>query len=269
MEKKGTIISLIFVAVIVLSAALFIIFSGITANEYNYVQLEVNPRVEFICDKNFKVISFRPLNDDAKVVLAGVEYKGMDIEDASADFMDVCARTGFIDVNGNDNAVNITVVDGITQALDVHVVQSINEYLQKNEILCAVTENYEDRSMNDAKKEYGICCSNKYKLISTLIEYDSNLTIQDLKKLSEVELIDMITNIHTTESFTPSEDDIELKTKMIDFNRVKYNTHKSAITDATQREFAEIFNDFRNLSSENYRQNYTKQYIQWQNNRVS
>lgn len=269
MEKKGTIISLIFVVCIVISSALFIIFSGITANEYNYVQLEVNPRVEFICDKNFKVISYRPLNDDAKVVLAGVEYKGMDIEDASADFIDICARVGYIDVNGSDNAVNITVVDGITQALDVHVVQSINEYLQKNEILCAVVENYEDRSMNDAKKEYGICCSNKYKLITTIMEYDKTLTIENLKKLSEVELIDMITNIHTTDKYEPSEEDIELKTKMIDFNRVKYNTHKSAITDATQREFSEIFDDFRNKSSETYRQNFTNQYRNWQNNNIS
>lgn len=266
MEKKGTIISLIFVAVVVLSVALFIIFSEITTGEYNYVQLEVNPRVEFICDKNFKVVSYRPLNDDAKVVLAGVDYKGMDIEDVSADFMDICARTGYIDINGSDNAVNVTVLDGITQALDVHVIQSINEYLQKNEILCIVTENYEDRSMSDAKKEYGICCSNKYKLITTIIEYDKNLTIENLKKLSEVELIDIITNIHATERFVPSEDDIKLKTKMIDFNKTKYDTHRSAITNATQREFSTIFNNFRNLSSETYRQNYTKQYTNWQNN---
>ena len=54
MEKKQTIMSLIFVAVIVISAVAVIIFTGITANEYNYVQLEINPRVEFLCDKNLR-----------------------------------------------------------------------------------------------------------------------------------------------------------------------------------------------------------------------
>ena len=47
MEKKGTMIYLILVFVIVISSAILIIFSGITANELNYVQLEVNPKVEF------------------------------------------------------------------------------------------------------------------------------------------------------------------------------------------------------------------------------
>lgn len=269
MEKKGTIISLIFVGVIVCCAVGLIIFSGITAREYNYVQLEINPRVEFICDKNFKVVSYRPLNDDAKTLLAGVEYKGMDIDEVSTDFIDICARAGYIDVNGSDNAVNITVIDGITQALDVHVTQSVYEYLQKNEILCAVVENYEDRSMAEAKKEYGICCSNKYKLISTILEYDENESIETLKKLSEVQLIDMITNIHATSDFSPSEEDYELKSKLIDFNRVKYDTHMNSISNNTQREFAEIFDEYQKLSSEKYRQNFTENYNNWQNEHIS
>ena len=47
MEKKGTIICLIIIGVILLSAVGYIIFSGITANEYNYVLLEINPKIEF------------------------------------------------------------------------------------------------------------------------------------------------------------------------------------------------------------------------------
>jgi hypothetical protein len=66
---------------------------------------------------------------------------------ASVDFLNECARMGFIDVDGNNNAVNITVIDGLTQALDVHVTREIYDYLKKKEIMCAVVENYEDRSM--------------------------------------------------------------------------------------------------------------------------
>ena len=174
MEKKSTIIYLIFIGAVAISAVAFIIFSGITAKDYNYVQLEINPRVEFICDQNFDVVSWRPLNEDAEILLSEVNYKGLDVDEASVDFVDLCARAGYIDVDGEDNAVNITIIDGITQALDVHVTQSVYEYLKHKEILCTVVENYEDRSMFDEKKENNICCANKYKLIKTIQEYSQN-----------------------------------------------------------------------------------------------
>ena len=114
MEKRATIISLVFIFAVILSAITFIIFSGITANDFNYVQIEVNPRVEFITDKYFNVVSARPINEDAKILLAGVDYLGMDVDEASVDFVDLCAKAGYIDVDGENNAVNITVIDGIT-----------------------------------------------------------------------------------------------------------------------------------------------------------
>lgn len=269
MEKKSTILSLIFIGVILLSAVGLIIFSGITANEYNYVQLEINPRVEFLCDKNFKVVSFRPINDDAEVILTNVEYKGMDISDACVDFVDICARAGYIDVDGEDNAVNITVIDGITQALDVHVTRDINNYLRKNEILCAVIENYEDRSMFDKKKEYDVCCPNKFKLMQTIQELMPEKSLEDLAKLSEVELIDTLNNIHSEYDFEPTHEQIELKTKLIDFNREKYNEHMKKITNKSQSEFATTYEKFQKENTQKYAQNFNKEYINWQNKHIS
>lgn len=269
MEKKGTIICLVFVVAIVLSAVAFIIFSGITANEYNYVLLEINPKVEFLCDKKYKVVSAKPLNEDAEILLVGVEYKGMDITKATCDFIDICARSGYIDVDGKDNAVNVTIIDGITQALDVHVMQGINKYLRQNEILCSVTETYEDRQIFNEKKENKVCCSNKYKLIKTMLTYVPNGDIQTLKKLNEVNLIDMVNNIHQEYSYTPTQEQIELKTKLIDFGREKYNKHKEKITNSTQREFAEKFDKFQKSEGKKYSLNFEKQYIDWQNQHIS
>lgn len=266
MEKKATIISLIFVGIIVICAAALIIFSGITTKEYNYVQLEVNPRVEFIVDKNFKVVSFKPLNEDAEIILSDVNYKGMDIEDASTTFLDLCAQTGYIDVDGEDNAVNITVIDGITQALDVHITQKINEYLRKNEITCAVIESYEDRSMFDEKKENKTCCTNKFKLMKTLNEYDENLSLEKLNKLSEVELIDMVTNIHSSDRFTPSKEDKLAKKTLLEKNKEKYTKHKENITDKTQQEFAKKHEKHQNSVAKKYQENFTKNYNEWKEN---
>lgn len=269
MEKKGTILSLIFIGVILLSAVGYIIFAGITANDYNYVQLEINPRVEFLCDKKFKVVSARPINDDAEIILTGVEYKGMDISDACVDFIDACARAGYIDVDSKDNAVNITVIDGITQALDVHVTQSINNYLRQNEIYCAVIENYEDRHMFDKKKEYNVCCANKFKLMQTLHEAMPEKSLEDLAKLHEVKLIEMVKDYHENNTFQPTEEDIELKTKLIDFNREKYLAHKEKITNESQAEFSKEYDKFQKIDGAKYAIDFNKSYTTWQNRHIS
>jgi hypothetical protein len=269
MEKKITILSLIFIIAVVISASLFIIFSGITANDYNYVLLEVNPKVEFICDNNFKVLSVNPLNEDGEILLSNVDYKGLDIEVVAVDFLNECAKTGYLDVDGNDNAINITVIDGITQALDVHVTQKVYEYLKKKEILCAVVENYEDRSMFDRKKENKICCANKYKLITTLMDRNENNKLETLKNLSEVELINIVANEHIDNPYIPSEDSIKLKEKLVELNKDKYNHHINTISNNSQKEFIEIFDEFQKTSGKKYMENFEKEYSNWHNNLVS
>lgn len=269
MEKKNTIICIIFVAVLVISAGAYIVFTGITADEYNYVQLEINPRVEFLCDKYFNVVSYKGLNEDAEILLSNVEYKGMKMEDVAIDFIDTCARTGYIDVNGVNNAINVTVIDGLTQALDVHIVKKINSYLKEKEILCSVTESNEDRFLFDDKKELGVCCANKLKLITTLNEQDSTLEIEKLKTLSEVELIDMVANIHATTNKTIDNEKSKYKQKLIAHEQAKYQKHINSISKETQKEFAKIFEDYTNSSTEKYKTNFRKEYSIWQNSYIS
>lgn len=269
MEKKATVISLIFVCAIVLSAVAYIIFAGITANEYNYVLLEINPKVEFLCDKNYKVVSVNPVNDDARIVLANENYKGMDITKATTSFVDTCAKMGYIDVDGEDNAINITIIDGITQALDVHVTQGIYNYLRKNEILCAVVENYEDRHMFDEKKKNNVCCANKFKLMQTMQTYLPEYEIKSLSKLSEVELIDIVNDVHIDKKYSPTSEEKSLKESMLGTNKEKYEFHKSKITNETQREFANKFDKYQKTTAQNYMTNFGKYYKSWQDKHVS
>ena len=265
MEKKATIISLISLAIIVATACCYIVFAGITTKEYNYVQLEVNPRVEFICDKKLSVLSVQPLNSDARIVLADLDLIGLDIDKATTVFLDECARTGFISVNGIDNAANITVVDGITQAVDVHVTQSVYKYFQDNEILATVTESYEDRELFNKKKENKIDCSNKYKLITTMIEKDDSLKMENLRKIKEAELVEIVAEEHKNNPFIPSKEELTIKEQLLQNNSKIYNTHKKCISNYSQQEFSEIFNKHQKLSSNNYFNNFNKEYTNWQN----
>ena len=264
MEKKGTIISIIALIIIVGTACCYIIFSGITTKEYNYVQLEVNPRVEFICDKKFDIVSVQPLNADARIVLSDLNLIGMNADKAATVFLDECAKTGFIKVNGIDNSTNITVVDGITQALDVHITQKVYKYYLDNEILSVVTETYEDRNMFDEKIKNKVSCTNKYKLLTTIIEKDNSQDFEQLKKLRESKLVELVAEEHKAKPFVPTDEEKTLKQNLIKNNSSIYNTHKKCISNYSQQEFSKLFNKHQKLSGKNYFNNYTKQYNNWQ-----
>lgn len=264
MEKKATIFSLIFVSTIVLSSVALIIFLGITAREYNYVLLEINPRVEFIVDKDFRVVSYAPINDEARVILAGENLKGMDIDDACVKFIDVCAKTGYIDVEGEDNAINLTIIDGPTQALDTHICEGVYGYLKDNEIMGVLMENQNDRHSFEEKKKNHLCCSNKYKLISTICEKDERQDFDELKKLSEIELIDIVTNIHSTKHFKVTNEDIENKNNLLEKNLDKYESHMASINKNTQKKFAEDFEKFQKKNIDKYQSDYRERYDNWQ-----
>jgi len=268
MEKKSTIISLIFVGVVVIGIALTIVFMGITAKDYNYVQIEVNPRVEFICDKKFKVVSVSPLNSDARIVLVDLNLTNKDIEEATTLFLEECAKTGYLDINGANNSTNITVIDGLTQALDVHVTQSVYNFYRHNEIMSAVVENYEDRSMFDAKKKNNLCCPNKYKLISTIIENEPNLySMETLKKMNEVSLVNLVATKHKNNPYVATEEERNTKLELLEKNKTKYDLHMKSISNNTQKEFSKLFDKFQKSSSQKYFQNFTKEYNCWQEHR--
>jgi hypothetical protein len=268
MEKKSTIICLILVGVIVCSSAITIILMGIPAKDYNYIQLEINPRIEMICDKNFKVVSTYPLNQDARIVLSDLDLTGLSAEDATVLYLNECAKTGYIDVDGANNATNITIIDGLTQALDVHVTKSVYKYFRENEILSAIVENYEDRHMFDMKKEHKLCCANKYKLISTMAELDNTENIDTLKKYNEVSLIEKVANNHKNKPFIPTPEELETKQKLIQENQSKYNNHLGGITSHSQRSFSTLFDKYqKHKDTSRFFTNFSKEYTSWKKDR--
>ena len=232
--------------------------------EYNYVQIEVNPRAEFICDNKYKVLSVSPLNNDARIVLADITFTNMQIEDAVVLFLDECAKCGFIDVDGVSNATNITVIDGITQALDVHITQKVYEFFKTREIMSSVTETYEVRQIFDDKKKEKIACSNKYKLISTMTEIDDSENIDSLKKLSEVELVDKVFERHKSQPYSPLDEDKITKQQLLANNQSKYRQHMDSISNLSQKEFSQLFSDFQKYSAKEYQTDFNKQYMIWQ-----
>lgn len=81
-------------------------FTGCSSDEsYTAMQVDLNPSVEFILDKNNKVASVTALNDDGAVIVAGEAFVGKSAEDAVSLFVEVSTETGYL-VKGEGSASN-------------------------------------------------------------------------------------------------------------------------------------------------------------------
>ncbi len=76
-------------------------------NVYGYINVDINPSIEFVVDKEFEVLQSKALNDDAKAITKGLDVKGKDIYSVINDFMDKCEDYGYI-VAKEDNVVLVS-----------------------------------------------------------------------------------------------------------------------------------------------------------------
>lgn len=269
MEKKRTIITVVCVLAIFIGVAAYIVISGIVTMDGNYVLVEVNPKMEFVTNRNFVVTSYKAVNSEASSLIIQENFIGLDVKDAVVKFIDLCARANYIDVESEDNAIKLTVVDGITQALDTHIVQSVHKYLKNNEIMCAVIENPSDLNTYKAARKYNMTNLNKYKLIDNIIDNDySTLSYNELKKLSEDDLIEIVKDNHKT-TYSYTEEELTNKVKLLDFNRERFNNHIAKINSKTSKEFNEKYDKFQKTKTLDYKTNFDKKYDEWYKSKQS
>ena len=269
MEKKRTIITVVAVLTIFLGIATYFILNGMVAMDGNYVFVEINPKIEFVTNRSYVVTSYKPINKEAKELVIQENFIGLDVKDAVVKFVDLCARANYIDVDTSDNAIKLTVVDGLTQALDTHIVQSVHKYLKNNEIMCAVIENPSDLNSYKSARKYNMSNLNKYKLIDNIIDNEySTLNHTELNKKSEDELIAIVKDNHTT--IVPyTEEELTNKVKLLDFNRDRFNNHIENINSKTQKEFNKKYDEFQKTKTIDYKTNFDIKYEEWYKSKQS
>lgn len=248
--------------------SLFLGFTGAENLDYNYVKVEVNPKVEFLSDTKNNVTSVFALNNEAKQLLAGEEFVGMKIEMATKKFVDLCVQANYIDVERKDNAVKLTVVAGLTQALETNVYKEVSKYFVDNAINCVVVENQNDLNQFKQAKELGVGL-NKLSLMEAVTKFEPNLSLESVKKLSEKELVNRVNVAHQklkeTQTFTSA--DFENKTKLIDFNRAKLNKHKESLNNEKLSKFADDYKLYVKETLKWYEQDFNKKNLEWEQNK--
>lgn len=86
---------------------------------FGYINVDVNPSIELVVDKDFEVLQAKALNDDAKKISKEIKAKGKDAYSYINDFLDKCEEYGYINPEEeNVVLVSASIDDSLESSLD-------------------------------------------------------------------------------------------------------------------------------------------------------
>lgn len=271
MKSAKEIITIVLVVAVFIGVAAAFSFTGTKNGGYNYVELEINPKIEFLTDGKENVISVYPINDDAKELIIGEQFEGLKIDEAVKKYLTIATNLNYLDVDRDDNVVKLTCVSGLTKALEVKLYREINSYLVKNEIMGVVIENTDDLQEFKQAKKLGVS-NDKYSLIEAVNRLNSNEKKEDLKKLSEKKLLEKIKLLHENVKpivQTATEAELNNKSKLINLNKAKIENHKNKITFKSTSKFKESYVKNKKLNASKYEKNFDAESLKWKEERTN
>lgn len=175
------IFGLILSLVIALSFATGLVGCGGSPVATTRATVEINPQVEFMLDKNDKVVSVTGLNEEGELIISGEAFIGKNFDDAVTLFVDINVKAGYL-VKGTTDELEISFSGDKTKAqtLLTNIRSKVNEKLSGLGILLDIEGDYDD-TLSDLRK---ILLE-----INPLLEYD------DIKTLTEAQIIEEINYI--------------------------------------------------------------------------
>lgn len=116
-----------------------ITFAGCSSSNESYtaMQVDLNPSVEFILDKNNKVASVTALNDDGAIIISGEAFIGKSAEDAVQSFVVISTETGYLvkgEASKTDGEIKVSISGNTDEA------QKLYESVEKKAV--AAIEKY-------------------------------------------------------------------------------------------------------------------------------
>ena len=119
---------------ILLLCSCLVCFNGCGKDENQQttvMNVSLNPEVEFILDKNNKVLSVNALNEEGNIIIESQTFTGLDANEAVKLFVNVSKETGFVvtgNVKSGENEINISF-SGDTKQVD-KIYKDINSKLK-------------------------------------------------------------------------------------------------------------------------------------------
>jgi len=162
---------------------------GLNNENYQTVYIDVNPSVALQTNRFGKVNGVEYLNEDAKDALVGVKLEGLSAEDALEKMIIAYDGAGYFDSN---TEIYISTLSEKNKNAD-KLLAKLSKRAESIKGDRGYSVNVTKLTAGDRAEayEYGIS-PGKYRVISEILEKNSNYTVEDLKDKSMAELKAML-----------------------------------------------------------------------------
>lgn len=167
------------------------------------IGIDVNPSITVTVNKKEKVLDVTANNDDAKIILEGMDIAGSDINVAINALIGSMVKNGYIDELANSILISVDNPNSAeSEALRQKIVDELNAFINSGNNISVVSQSITSSSDKEAlANSYGISVG-KLELIEKLIAKNNLYTYEELKNLSINELNLLLGS--TTENVTTS-----------------------------------------------------------------
>ena len=154
------------------------------------IELDVNPSIQLEVNSKERVIAVSPLNEDAKIVVGDMDFKGSDVDVAVNALIGSMLRNGYINDMANSILLSVNNDDPAKGAeLQSRLSEEINTLLQTDTFEGAVlSQNITaDQELDALAQQHGITAG-KAKLVQQITAQNAMHTFEELAPLSINEL---------------------------------------------------------------------------------
>jgi hypothetical protein len=178
---------------VVTMAVMIFCFTGIYVQQQTpvaTVALDVNPSIELTINKQEKVLEAKGFNEEARIMLAGLEYKRKPLHQVVRALVGAMVQEGYLSQEKNTLMIsveskNLKQAEGIRDVVQDQVLQQIAEEKIEGEVIAqAFIQNKDSRFKAE---ELGISVG-KMHLIEKIMENKKVVSIEGLEKKSIREL---------------------------------------------------------------------------------
>jgi len=187
-------------AILVFVFAVFFIFSKASKPQvFAFIDLDVNPSIEFSIDEKSKVLGIKSINDDAKDIVQNLDIRGMNINDAVSETIEELKERGFISPikenvvlisasSNSDSDISLTEFNKSSKKLKITMSSLRNSIMAEKEnkySVKLVSVSYEERQ-NSLVNNMSM---GRYFIYSKAVENGRSITPQDAKFVALGELV--------------------------------------------------------------------------------
>jgi hypothetical protein len=176
---------------------LLVVFAGLTYFNMNkntivsYVKVSINPEVQLGLNADGEVVEVLPLNEDADLLVEGLELEGLPVEEAMEQLIDETIDTGFIDEYTEDNAILVEVVNDDEEereTLEEDVMANLKARLEEKRVYAVLAAVKLGEQLAVEAEEYGIS-RGKMMLVEQALVLNPELVKDELvlKSVKEIQ----------------------------------------------------------------------------------